>query len=153
MQDEEGVILLVEDDHGHAEIVQRHFKRSSIPNRLMHVQDGQAALDYLYRRDAFISPDQAPRPALVLLDLRLPKVDGTEVLRIIKADPDLTAIPVVVLTTSASERDMAMAYKRHANSYLVKPVNYLQFAEMIEASASYWLKWNQLPLTAQRRHG
>ena len=146
MHGEPITILLVEDDLAHAEIVRRNFERSRIANRLIHVSDGQAALDYLYCREAFSDPQLAPRPGLILLDLRLPKIDGLEVLRTIKADPDLSQIPVVILTTSAAESDVARAYDSHANSYLVKPVDFTQFVELMEVLGYYWLVWNQHPV-------
>ncbi|MFA7403565.1 MAG: response regulator, partial [Pelobacteraceae bacterium] len=96
-------------------------------------------------RAAFSDPLQAPRPGLVLLDLRLPKVDGLQVLKTIKGDPDLSKIPVVILTTSAAESDVARAYDCHANSYLVKPVDFTQFVELMEVLGYYWLVWNQHP--------
>lgn len=145
MHGEPITILLVEDDLAHAEIVRRNFEKSRIANRLIHVSDGQAALDYLYGREAFSDPLQAPRPGLVLLDLRLPKIDGLEVLRTIKADAVLSQIPVVILTTSAAESDVARAYDSHANSYLVKPVDFSQFIELMEVLGYYWLVWNQHP--------
>ena len=141
------VILLVEDDPAHAEIVRRNFERSRIANQLFHVSDGQAALDYLYRRDGFSAPLDAPRPGLILLDLRLPKIDGLEVLRIIKSDPALNQIPVVILTTSAAESDMVRAYDCHANSYLVKPVDFTQFIELMDILGYYWLILNHKPST------
>jgi CheY-like chemotaxis protein len=139
------VILLVEDDPGHAELVQRNLGESRLANRLMHVADGQAALDYLYRQAEFSNPEQSPRPGLVLLDLRLPKVDGLKVLQTIKSDPGLRHIPVVILSTSAAEKDVANAYDGHANSYLVKPVDFSQFEALMEALCCYWLLWNQHP--------
>jgi CheY-like chemotaxis protein len=139
------VILLVEDDPAHVEIVRRNFEVSRIANRLMHVADGQAAMDYLHRRGEFADPERSPRPGLILLDLRLPKVDGTEVLKAIKSDPGLGSIPVVVLTTSAAETDMIKAYECHANSYLVKPVDFPQFVDLIQSLGYYWLVWNELP--------
>ena len=145
MKDEPTVILLVEDDPGHAELVRRSLEESSLAKRLMHVADGQAALDYLYRQAEFSNPEQSPRPGLVLLDLRLPKVDGLKVLQTIKSDPGLSRIPVVILSTSAAETDVANAYDRHANSYLVKPVDFSQFVAMMEALCCYWLLWNQHP--------
>lgn len=145
MQGEPIVILLVEDDPAHAEIVRRNLENARVANRLVHVTDGQMALDYLYHRAGFSAPATSPRPGLVLLDLRLPKIDGLEVLRIVKADPDLTLIPVVVLTTSAAESDVARAYESHANSYLVKPVDFSQFVELMEALGYYWLAWNRHP--------
>jgi CheY-like chemotaxis protein len=139
------VILLVEDDPAHAEIVRRNLEGLRLANRLEHVADGQAALDYLQRRGRFADPALSPRPGLILLDLRLPKIDGLEVLSVVKNDPDLRRIPVVVLTTSAAERDMALAYDAHANSYLTKPVDLAQFQELMEALGYYWLVWNRHP--------
>jgi CheY-like chemotaxis protein len=145
MKGEPIVILLVEDDPAHAEIVRRNFKGCRLANRLMHVEDGQEALDYLYRKGTFSAPEKSPRPGIILLDLRLPKVDGLEVLKIIKSDPELSRIPVVILTTSAAEADMVKAYDSHANSYLVKPVDFPQFIALMESIGYYWLAWNEYP--------
>lgn len=139
------VILLAEDDPAHAEIVRRNMENSRIANRLERVVDGQAALDYLYRRGAFSDPDLSPRPGLILLDLRMPRIDGLEVLKTIKSDPDLMRIPVVILTTSAAESDIARAYDHHANSYLVKPVDFSKFVSLMDALGFYWLVCNQAP--------
>jgi len=139
------VILLVEDDPAHAEIVLRNFKDFRLANRIMHVEDGQAALDYLYRKGEFSDPQTSPRPHIVLLDLRLPKVDGLEVLKQIKSDQDLHSIPVVILTTSEAETDRVKAYDCHANSYLVKPVDFIRFVELMKAFGYYWLAWNESP--------
>lgn len=140
------VILLVEDDPAHAEIVLRNLEGFRIANRVMHVDDGQKALDYLQRQGEFRDPDRAPRPGLILLDLRLPKVDGLEVLETIKGNPDLNQIPVVILTTSSAETDMVQAYQNNANSYLVKPVLLTDFVEMLKVLGFYWLVWNEYPL-------
>jgi CheY-like chemotaxis protein len=145
MKGESNLILLVEDDQAHAEVVRRNLSGSRIAIRLKHVSDGQSALDYLLRRGEFSSPALSPRPGLILLDLHLPKVDGLEVLKAIKSDAGLSKIPVVMLTTSASESDVTKAYAFHANSYLVKPANFQQFGELIEALGYYWLLWNQHP--------
>jgi CheY-like chemotaxis protein len=136
MKGEPIVILLAEDDPAHAEIVRRNLDSSHLANRLVHVSDGQAALDYLR---------QQGEPGIVLLDLRMPKVDGLEVLATIKADPGLSAIPVVILTTSSAEADMVQAYGSHANSYLVKPVDFQQFSALMETLGYYWLAWNEYP--------
>ena len=145
MKGEPIVILLVEDDDAHAEIVRRNFKDCRMANTLMHVIDGQAALDYLHRENEFRDPAMSPRPGIILLDLRLPKVDGMEVLRRIKADPKFSSIPVVILTTSRAESDKVKAYAGHANSYLVKPVDFTQFADLMTAFGFYWLAWNEYP--------
>lgn len=138
-------VLLVEDDPAHAEIVRRHFEASRLATRLIHVPDGQEALDFLYRRDRYREPESSPRPALVLLDLRLPRVDGLEVLRTVKTDPALRTIPVVVLSTSAAADDVARALENHANSYLVKPADYPRFLDLLETLGYYWLAWNRHP--------
>jgi CheY-like chemotaxis protein len=145
MKGEPIVILLVEDDPAHAEIVRRNFADCRLANRLMHVTDGQAALDYLRHQNGFSDPATAPRPGVILLDLRLPKVDGMEVLQSIKTDPKLSSIPVVILTTSKAEQDMVKAYALHANSYLVKPVDFTKFTELMATFGFYWVAWNQMP--------
>jgi CheY-like chemotaxis protein len=142
MTDNTITILLVEDEPAHAEIVRRNFETMGIVNTLKHVSDGEAALDYLYRNNGFRDQASSPRPSLILLDLRLPKVDGLQVLKTIKADPGLSTIPVVVLSTSASETDIALAYSHNANSYLVKPVDFKQFGELLEMLGMYWMVWN-----------
>ena len=148
MQDEQPyTILLVEDEPAHAEIVRRSFETIGIANMLQHVSDGEAALDYLYRNNEFSDPATSPRPGLILLDLRLPKVDGQQLLKTIKSDPGLNNIPVVVLSTSASEADIAMAYSNNANSYLVKPVDFTKFSEMLETLGTYWMSWNHHSIT------
>ncbi len=139
------VILLVEDNQAHAELVLRSFEDHRIANVIHHVSDGEAALDYLFRRGAYADPTQSPRPHVILLDLRLPKIDGLEVLKEIKTDSEVNNIPVVILTTSATNQDVAGAYAYHANSYLVKPVDFAQFTQMMEELGFYWLGWNYYP--------
>jgi CheY-like chemotaxis protein len=143
MKGEPIVILLVEDEPAHIEIVRRNFETSRLANRLLYVEDGQAAFDYLYRKAEFNDPDKFPMPNLILLDLRLPKVDGLEVLKTIKSDEKLSKIPVVILTTSSAEVDMLKAYDYHANSYLVKPVDFTKFNQLMNTFAYYWVVWNQ----------
>ena len=139
------VILLVEDDPAHAEIVRRNLADFRVANRLVHVEDGQAALDYLFRQGRYGDPASSARPHLILLDLRLPKVDGLEVLRRLKEDDQLKSIPTVVLTTSGAESDMVNAYSNGAGSYLVKPVDFTKFTALMEAFGFYWLAWNRFP--------
>lgn len=146
MKGEPIVILLVEDDLAHIEIIKRNFEASRLANRLISVEDGQEALDYLHRKGKYKDTDQSPLPNLILLDLRLPKVDGLEVLKTIKADPALSSIPVVILTTSPAESDMVKAYKYNANSYLVKPVDFSKFNQLMNTFGYYWIVWNQYPL-------
>jgi len=138
------VILLVEDNPAHAKLVMRSLEEHQILNKVYHVSDGEAALDYLFQRGAYADPASSPRPGLILLDLRLPKIDGLSVLSQIKQS-DLSTIPVVVLTTSGAEADTLRAYEHHANSYLVKPMNFEKFAQMMKDLGFYWLVWNQTP--------
>jgi CheY-like chemotaxis protein len=145
MKGEPIVILVVEDDPAHVEIIRRNFGESRLANRLLSVEDGQAALDYLFRRGEYDNAAKYPMPNLILLDLRLPKVDGLEVLKIIKSDTKLGNIPVVILTTSAAETDMVKAYEHHVNSFLVKPVDFTQFSKLMETFGHYWVAWNQYP--------
>ena len=145
MKGEAIVILVVEDDPAHVEIIRRNFEASRLANRLISVEDGQAALDYLNRKGQYNDETKCPMPNLILLDLRLPKVDGLEVLRIIKLDPAVNKIPVVILTTSAAEADMVKAYEHHANSFLIKPVDFSQFSKLMDTFGYYWVAWNQYP--------
>ena len=139
------VILLVEDDQDHAELIQRSLAENDVANRLSHVSDGQEALDYLFRRGEFAAPQRSPQPHLILLDLRLPKMDGLEVLKQIKMSDRLPKIPVVVLTTSAAEQDKAQAYDLNVNSYVVKPIDSEKFRKLLHDLDLYWLVYNQLP--------
>jgi CheY-like chemotaxis protein len=139
------IILLVEDDLAHAEIVQRSLKNFRVANRIIHVEDGQAALDFLFRQAVYTDPKTSPRPDLILLDLGLPKVEGLEVLQRIKEDTELKRIPTVVLTTSGVESDMIKAYVNGAGSYLVKPVDFVNFNMLMDAFGFYWLAWNRFP--------
>lgn len=135
--------LLAEDDDSHATITLRSLRASRIDSDIHRVTDGAQALDYLLHRGAFAD---VPRPDVILLDLKLPKVDGHDVLAAIKQNPELCDIPVVVLTTSDTETDRARAYAHHANSYLVKPTAYDAFRQMLSEVAVYWGFWNEPPL-------
>ncbi len=145
MKGEPLIILLVEDNPAHAEMVIRNFQEHRIANKIHHVIDGESALDYLGRRAQFADPSTSPRPHIILLDLRLPKISGLQVLQKIKNDPALLAIPVVILTTSEAERDLTLAYESHANSYLVKPIDFEKFSKLINDLGLYWLAWNRRP--------
>ncbi len=135
-------ILLVEDNLDHVELILKALQDNNVLNEVRVVTNGEEALDFLYRRGEYAD---APRPGLILLDIKLPKVDGIEVLRRIKADPKLKSIPVVMLTTSAGEEEMVESYNCGANSYIVKPVDFEQFAKVIKELKLYWLVINSLP--------
>lgn len=135
-------ILMVEDNPADVRLTEEALDEAKVLNSLTVVEDGEAALDYLYRRGQYAN---AGRPDLVLLDLNLPKKDGREVLKVIKSDDDLKSIPVVVLTTSTSEMDIARAYDLHANCYVVKPVDFQRFAEIIRSINDFWLTAVALP--------
>ena len=142
-------ILHVEDNPDHANLVVRSLRKQRVANVVYLVEDGEAALDYLFRRGDYQDPQNSPRPHVILLDLRLPKVDGLEVLRVIKTTEGLLKIPVVVLTSSDAEKDVAQSYAYHANSYLVKPVGFDKFTEMMEHLGFYWLRWNRYPWSSE----
>ena len=140
------LVMLIEDNPDHAELVMRTLAEHQVINQIRHFTEGQSALDYLFRRGEFTDPATSPRPSLVLLDLRLPRVDGLEILKEIKNSDELRCIPVVILTTSEAERDIARAYLNHANSYLVKPVGFEEFNKLMEDMGFYWLGWNTSPM-------
>lgn len=139
---EPALILLVEDNPDHAELIVRSFEDHPIKNRILHLSDGEAALDYLLQQE---KDPSAPSPRLVILDLRLPKVDGLEVLRQIRIHRPLDSLPVVVLSTSKAESDVDRAYDRRANSFLVKPLDFVSFTSLITDLGYYWLGWNHFP--------
>jgi CheY-like chemotaxis protein len=139
-------ILLVEDNEAHAELVIRGMRDQQVANLIHHVLDGEQALDYLFSRGKYSVPGQNPRPNLILLDLRLPRVDGLEVLKTIKTTQDLLRIPVVILTSSDAETDIARSYDYHANSYVVKPLDFKTFTRLMKDLGFYWLGWNAKPL-------
>jgi CheY-like chemotaxis protein len=145
MNGEPLTILLVEDNADHAELIKRSLDDSMVANRLHHVEDGEAALAFLHGQGAYADRQRLPRPHLILLDLRLPRIDGLEVLKEIKSHPDLHTIPVVILTSSDAEHDMALAYEYHANSYLTKPVDFGRFTVLLKDLGFYWLAWNKHP--------
>jgi CheY-like chemotaxis protein len=138
-------ILLVEDNPDHAELVIRNMQDFKVANRIVHLEDGEVALDYLHGRGKYADRTHFPLPHLMLLDLRLPKVDGLQVLKEVKRSDTLRALPVVILTTSDAERDLAMAYEYHANSYLTKPVDFNDFSRLLGDMGFYWLAWNKRP--------
>jgi CheY-like chemotaxis protein len=139
-------ILLVEDNEDHAELVIRGMRDQQVANKIHHVVDGEQALDYLFMRGAYVDPQKNPRPNVILLDLRLPRIDGLEVLKIIKTTPSLLRIPVVILTSSDAENDIAKSYEYHANSYVIKPLDFQTFTKLMKDLGFYWLGWNAKPL-------
>jgi two-component system response regulator len=135
-------ILLVEDDPGDELITREAFEHNKLSNRLHVAHDGEEGLNYLYRRGEF---QDAPRPDLILLDLNLPKYDGRQLLEKIKSDPDLSRIPVIVLTTSSAEEDILRSYQLHANAYVTKPVDLDQFISAVRQIDEFFLQVVRLP--------
>lgn len=139
----EQVILLVEDSSSDEELTLRALKKHNIANRVVVTRDGAEALDYLFAQGAYSGRNVADVPQVVLLDLNLPKVGGLEVLRRIRADDRTKLLPVVILTSSREDRDLLGGYASGANSYVVKPVDFTQFAEAVRQLGMYWLILNQ----------
>ena len=138
-------ILLVEDNPQDAELTIRALKKSNLANRLITVEDGAEALDFLFCRGKYATRDNGRPPRVVLLDLKLPKVSGLEVLRALKQDEKTRSIPVVIVTSSREDPDIKTAYALGANSYVVKPVDFDAFAEAVSSLGLYWLLVNQPP--------
>jgi len=145
----EHVILLVEDNPDDEELTRLAFRKSNIANRLEIVRDGAEALEYLFATGAFAGRGEQDDPCLVLLDLKLPKVGGLEVLRQLRANPRTRLLPVVILTSSVEEQDVIRGYDLWCNSYIRKPVDFTQFAEAVKILGLYWLVLNQPPLPAK----
>jgi two-component system response regulator len=144
------LILLVEDNADDEELTLLAFRRSRIANELAVVRDGQEALDWLFAEGAHVSRNGAQLPELVLLDLKLPRVSGLEVLRRLRADARTKYLPVVVLTSSNEEEDILRSYDRGANSYVRKPVDFAGFSEALQQLQMYWLVLNAPPPAAPR---
>jgi two-component system response regulator len=138
-------ILLVEDNPADVELTLRALKKHNLANQVKVVSDGAQALDYLFGSGAYEGENSQPPPKVVFLDLKLPKVDGREVLRRMKADAKTRIIPVVVLTSSQEERDIAESYKLGVNSYVVKPLDFNKFVEAVSELGLYWVLLNQPP--------
>lgn len=139
---EKAVLLLVEDNPDDEALAVRALKKNHVLNEVIVVRDGVEALDYLYGTGKYEGRDVAKQPEVVLLDLKLPKVDGLEVLRRIRSDERTKYLPVVVLTSSSEEKDLVESYKLGANSYIRKPVDFQQFSEAIQQLRLYWLVLN-----------
>lgn len=138
-------ILLIEDNPNDAEMAIRALKKRNLANNLVHVEDGEEAINFLFGNGKFENRVNAKAPKVILLDLKLPKVDGLEVLRIIKSKDETRNIPVVVLTSSKEEKDIVESYALGVNSYIVKPVDFDKFVEAIGDLGFYWLLLNQTP--------
>jgi two-component system, response regulator len=138
-------ILLVEDDTADAELTMRALRRNNLVNRIHWVRDGEEALDYMFASGSYSGRERTSLPKLVLLDLKMPKVDGMQVLRRLKADPATQAVPVVIMTSSNEERDVAHSYDLGANSYIVKPVQFEAFLDTVAKIGLYWVLTNRVP--------
>jgi two-component system response regulator len=145
MQPSEIVILLVEDNPADVKLTLHALRGEKLCNHIDIAGDGEEALDYIFHRGAHSGRLDADMPQLILLDLKLPKVDGLEVLRQVKADPRTRTIPVVILTSSTEERDLVESYRLGVNSYIQKPVDFAQFRETVKQVGLYWLLVNQAP--------
>lgn len=144
------VILLVEDNPDHVLIIKRGLAANNVVNEVYVAKDGQEAMDYLLHQGEHNDPDKAPRPGLILLDIKLPKLDGFEVLQRIKQNPVLKAIPVIILTSSDQEVDIAKGYLQGANSYVSKPMQFKEFIEKVRRLELYWILVNKLPVAREQ---
>ena len=142
---DEKIILLVEDNPDDVDLTKRALSKAKIMNRLVVAQDGVEALDYLFGTGQYAGRDMPVAPQVVLLDLKLPKIDGLEVLRRIRADERTRLLPVVILTSSKEEKDVLNGYSMGANSYVRKPVNFTRFADAVHQLGLYWLLINESP--------
>ena len=138
-------IVLVEDNESDAELAIYALKKINIVNTLIHLQDGEEALDYIFATGKYSERNISDIPKIILLDLKMPKVGGLEVLKKIKSDERTSMIPVVILTSSKEEKDIAEVYKLRANSYIVKPVVFENFTKVVSEIGLYWLLLNQAP--------
>ncbi len=139
------LILMAEDDADDRLLVKEALEESRVLNELRFVEDGEELLEYLRKQGRYAGEDQAPRPGLVLLDLNMPRKDGREALREIKADPDLRRIPVVVMTTSKAEEDIFRSYDSGASSYITKPVTFDRLVDLMKTMGQYWIEFVELP--------
>lgn len=139
------VILMAEDDPDDRLLVREAFEESRLLNELRFVEDGEELLEYLRRQGSYADAESAPKPGLILLDLNMPRKDGREALREIKADPDLRRIPIVVMTTSKAEEDIFRSYDMGASSYISKPVTFERLVELMKSLGNYWIEFVELP--------
>ena len=138
-------VLLVEDSSRDVRLTQRAFAQADIAHDLRVVRDGDEALEYLHRMGAYALPDSSPRPDMILLDLNLPRMGGHELMQRVKQDMRFRQVPIIVLTTSGRSDDVRQAYENGANAYLLKPVEFSRFTEVIGQLASFWLETVELP--------
>lgn len=138
-------ILIVEDNPNDAEMALRALKKNNLTNKVLIVGDGEEALEFVFAKGKFSGSEEAHRPKIILLDLKLPKIDGLEVLEAIKNNPNTQAIPIIVLTSSKEEMDMVESYRLGVNSYIVKPVDFDKFVDAVRDLGLYWLLLNQQP--------
>jgi two-component system response regulator len=143
MSNEKVEVLLVEDNPHDAEMTIRALKKANLANKLIHVKDGAEALDFIFAKGAFADRQIENKPKVILLDIKMPKVDGIEVLRQIKSNNTTKAIPVVIMTSSKEEQDVITSYNLGVNSYVVKPVDFEGFAKAVSELGFYWLITNQ----------
>jgi CheY-like chemotaxis protein len=136
-------IVLIEDNHFEAELAIKALEKNHLANKVLHIDDGEEALEFIFCKGKYQHRANVPLPKVILLDLKLPKVDGLQILKEIKSDPVTKSIPVVILTSSQEEKDIVESYQLGANSYLVKPVNFESFAKAIADMGFYWLLLNQ----------
>lgn len=138
-------ILLVEDDPDHVELILRALKDNNLLNEVYVVRDGQEALDFMYHQGRYGDEEKFPQPGLILLDIKLPKIDGIEVLKRLKEDPRFKSIPIIMLTTSSRDEEIAECYAVGANSYVVKPMDFEDFTKKVMELRFYWTIINTLP--------
>lgn len=138
-------ILIVEDNPNDAEMAIRALKRNNLTNKVFVVTDGEEALEFIFSSGKYNLRKNCVRPRMVLLDLKLPKIDGLEVLKLIKENPETKVIPVIVLTSSKEEKDLVASYQLGVNSYIVKPVEFEKFVDAVNKLGMYWLLLNQQP--------
>lgn len=143
-------ILLVEDDPNDAELTMRALEKNHLANKVHLVKDGAEALDFIFCKSSYEGREHCDRPKVILLDLKLPKIEGLEVLRKIKSDEKTKVIPVVVLTSSKEESDLIKSYHYGVNSYIVKPVSFDKFIESVSQLGMYWLLLNQPPINGNK---
>lgn len=139
-------ILMADDDEDDCMLAREALAESRLANDLRLVRDGEELMDYLYRRGSYVDSSSSPRPGLILLDLNMPRKDGREALREIKADPALRHIPIVVLTTSKAEEDIYRSYDLGANSFITKPITFAALVEVMKTIGKYWFEIVELPL-------